>query len=56
MWNVNIKHFFTFCLFKQRSVNKAKTVVKIHGLGGQKISEYDQEIPQSNNADQPMAP
>ena len=38
MWNVKCKHntFFTFCLFKQRKVNKAKTVVKIYGLGAKK--------------------
>ena len=43
---------FTIDVFVRRSVNNFNTGIIIEKIA----SEYDQEIPQSHTADQPMAP
>ena len=41
---------------KTPCINQAINVLLMHGFYTTNISEYDQEIPQSQTADKPMAP
>ena len=52
MCNYNVKMFISNVMIKK----KIETKSFICFLNHKKVSEYDQEIPQSHTADQPTAP
>ena len=53
-----VNSYYTFiCMFLQEKSNSVTTQMTVHKQIKSKIvSEYDQEIPQSQTEDKPMAP
>ena len=53
---VKVKYIQILSLRLKKQATTTFLLIVVHILHQQKVSEYDQEKPQSHTADQPMAP